>query len=420
MVTRKIVLVVTSAIFVATGANIGIHMWFRHDRHQHMHHGGPHGHPHGHLPTVPSLEELTEFLAFEKEYGRSYGCEQIRAGKFSIFRENLSFINAHNAKPNKTFTLKVNEFADIHFEEFRKTRLGLRLDLRSNRSNYMKLDQFEPQNIELPDSIDWVEKGGVSPVKNQGSCGSCWSFSTTGALEGAWFAKHNQLVSLSEQEFVDCDVQDNGCNGGLMDNAFQYAENNDICTEDSYAYHAEEGKCQMAKEKCTVGLKKGSVLGFRDVKPHSEQALMEALTEQSVSVAIEADKQVFQFYHDGVLSSEDCGTQLDHGVLAVGYGTYTDPASGEQTKYWKVKNSWGPGWGKDGFIRISREPNMDDLGSNVGVCGIMTLPSFPVLSSAEEPATSEEEPAQEPDQPVLNAKITDLQAAQAGAEDLYV
>jgi len=166
--------------------------------------------------------------------------------------------------------------------------------------------------------VDWTTKGAVTPVKNQGQCGSCWSFSTTGALEGAWEIATGKLVSLSEQQFVDCDKVDQGCSGGLMDNAFQFAEKNAICTEQSYSYQGRQGTCQASS--CTVGIPSGGVTGFKDVAKDDMQALMEAVAQQPVSIAIEADKSAFQLYRSGVLSST-CGTKLDHGVLLVGYGS---------------------------------------------------------------------------------------------------
>merc|ERR1711945_19564 len=195
-------------------------------------------------------------------------------------------------------------------------------------------------------------KGAVTPVKNQGTCGSCWSFSTTGALEGVWHIAGNALTSLSEQQFVDCDKIDQGCNGGSMDSAFQFAETNAICTESSYPYEGRGGTCEAAS--CTVGIPKGDVKGYKDVAPDSKQALMSAVQQQPVSIAIEADKISFQLYRSGILSSY-CGSNLDHGVLLVGYGT----EGGKD--YWKVKNSWGTTYGE---------------------CGLLSQPSYPVVSGS--------------------------------------
>jgi C1A family cysteine protease len=213
----------------------------------------------------------------------------------------------------------------------------------------------------LPASVDWVAKGAVTGVKDQGQCGSCWSFSTTGAIEGAYFIKYGKLYSLSEQELVDCDTVDSGCNGGLMDNAFTYVQKYGITTESSYPYTAVQGTCKST----TPVIPPGVVKGFVDVLPSGdENALAAAVAQQPVSVAIQANQLAFQFYSSGILTGT-CGKRLDHGVLAVGYGT------DGTTPYWRVKNSWGTGWGEGGYIRIQRGADK---------CGIADAASYPVLA----------------------------------------
>jgi len=214
--------------------------------------------------------------------------------------------------------------------------------------------------------------GGVTPVKNQGEFGSCWAFSTTGALEGANFVANGKLESLSEQQFLDCAEAfgTDGCNGGLMDNAFKFAEQKAICTEDSYPYRGRRGNCL----KCdSNGLSQSEVTGYKDVAADDEHALMSAVAQQPVSIAIEADLPVFQLYKSGVLSGM-CGAKLDHGVLVVGYGV--DQKFGP---YWKVKNSWDLSFGEDGYVRLARsKPN-----ATAGECGILSQPSYPVVKKEQ-------------------------------------
>jgi len=216
----------------------------------------------------------------------------------------------------------------------------------------------------LADAKDWVADGAVTPVKNQARCGSCWAFSTTGSVEGAFQIANNKLLSLSEEDLVQCDHNgDQGCNGGLMDNAFEWIEKNGLALESDYPYTSGSGvtgSCDTAKEgKAAV-----TISSFRDVPKEDEDALKSAVAQGPVSIAIEADKSAFQMYKGGVLDSAACGTKLDHGVLIVGYGT--DEASGKD--YWKVKNSWGATGGEEGFIRLVRGKNM---------CGVAMQASYP-------------------------------------------
>jgi C1A family cysteine protease len=225
------------------------------------------------------------------------------------------------------------------------------------------------------DSVNWVEAGAVTQVKDQGQCGSCWSFSTSGALEGAYFVKNGKLVSFSEQQLVDCDNlrnggRDQGCNGGLMDNAFSWiTKNGGLCLEADYPYFSGDtqnsGTCQKT---CTV-YSGSSVVKYVDVAPSDDAQMMAALSQQPVAIAIEADQREFQLYKSGVFSGT-CGTTLDHGVLAVGYG------SENGSDYYLVKNSWGDSWGSSGYIKLARGKT---LNGGDGQCGMLLSASYPVV-----------------------------------------
>lgn len=287
------------------------------------------------------------------------------------FANNDDIIEAHNAK-NLSYTLGHNQFSHMTQDEWREyVKLGL---MRPEPSTAAEIHEAVDVS-NLADSIDWTTKGAVTPVKDQGQCGSCWSFSTTGALEGAYFNKHGSLVSFSEQNLVDCDNfkhggSDMGCNGGLMDHAFNWvAKNGGICKEADYPYTSgttkTAGSCNQSSCTKVAGVAPTSHV---DVKTNSDKDMMSALNIGPVSVAIEADQTAFQLYKSGVFTGT-CGTKLDHGVLAVGYGTLNG------VDYYKVKNSWGPTWGDAGYILLERGVKQKE-----GQCGILSgPPSYPKL-----------------------------------------
>jgi C1A family cysteine protease len=287
------------------------------------------------------------------KYEKSYGPEEFFY-KYGVFKTNYDFVAAHNAG-NHSWEVELNKFADLTSAEFKIIYNGYRPELR--RTEMKTLTDLKV-GAYPSGSLDWVSKGAVTGVKDQGQCGSCWSFSATGSMEGAIFLTHGHLTSLSEQQLVDCSGSygNKGCSGGLMDSAFKYAQANGLCTEGSYPYTAKDGTCKSSS--CTMSAN-SKLTGYKDVT-HTENALGASVDITPVSIAIEADQSGFQMYKSGVFCGT-CGTNLDHGVLAVGYGT-------DGSDYWKVKNSWGTGWGEAGYIRICRNSNK---------CGLSNEPSYP-------------------------------------------
>lgn len=315
-----------------------------------------------------SLEE-EEFHLFKLATRKQYSNEIEERYRQKIFLANKKKVNKHNGRFERglvSFKLKLNHMADMLAHEFAATYNGFNKSLKATNQRIVGSTFIPPAHITLPSSIDWREHGAVTPVKNQGKCGSCWSFSATGSLEAQHFRKTKKLVSLSEQNLVDCSGKygNNGCEGGLMDQAFQYIkENPGIDTEKSYPYEAEDSVCRFKPR--SVG---ATDSGFVDIPEGDEEALKQAVaTVGPVSVAIDASHESFQFYSEGVYNEPECSSsQLDHGVLVVGYGTTEDGQD-----YWLVKNSWGPGWGEEGYIKMAR--NLDNH------CGIATAASYPLV-----------------------------------------
>ena len=310
---------------------------------------------------------------FKKTHGKTYLSDEHEAYRFEIFQKNLDTIEKHNNEYSMgmhTYTLGVNSFADWTFEEFRNALFGTHYN-KTHQSSASGTFFRLPKYVKIADSVDWRQEGAVTPVKNQGQCGSCWAFSTTGSVEGAHFRSTGTLVSLSEQQLVDCSgkFHNQGCNGGLMDNAFEYIKaNGGLDTEETYPYHAHQEKCHFNKK--SVG---ATVSGYVDVPSGDEEALKEAVaTIGPVSVAIDVTEDKFMLYKDGIFVDNTCSNQeLNHGVLAVGYGTNTT-TNGKEQDFWIVKNSWGSSWGEDGYIRMARNLN--------NMCGIATAASYPLVN----------------------------------------
>ncbi|KAL5280908.1 hypothetical protein ACFFRR_004740 [Megaselia abdita] len=318
--------------------------------------------------SAVSLLDLAkeEFHAFKILHKKNYENDVEEKFRMKIFQENRLVIAKHNQKYAQglvSFKLGVNKYSDMLHHEFINTLNGYNHSMRAQREG---VTFISPANVVLPKTVDWRTKGAVTPVKDQGHCGSCWAFSSTGALEGHHFRKTGALVSLSEQNLVDCSVSygNNGCNGGLMDNAFKYIKDNGgLDTEKAYPYEGIDDTCHF--EKSAIG---ATDRGFVDIPEGNEKKMAEAVsTLGPVSVAIDASHQSFQLYAGGVYMEPQCSPdQLDHGVLVVGYGT--EP-NGQD--YWLVKNSWGTSWGENGYIKMAR--NKDNN------CGIASASSYPLV-----------------------------------------
>ena len=318
------------------------------------------GSPSRELSFLGEGDEWKQFTNFQERFSKRYETFQELELRFEIFRENVRTIVLHNLDSNQNFTMGINQFSDLTSDEFKEMYVsGLKTEVGSYGCK-----SFSSSASSAPASVDWRNEHAVTSVKDQGQCGSCWTFSATGAIEGAWSISTGQLIDLSEQEMVDCatgiSYGSRGCSGGTMEGAFKFVIANGQCSLASYPYTAKDGTCQ----KCSAVAK---ITSCSDVKPNDQISLKAAVAQQPVAVAIEADTRYFQSYSSGILTSTSCGTTLDHGVLVVGYGE----ENGQ--KYWLVKNSWGTSWGDKGYVKIARSESANDA----GICGIAMDPSFP-------------------------------------------
>jgi len=309
--------------------------------------------------ALTETEYRTAFENFKTTYGKIY-LEAEENHRYNVFKDNLDFVNSWDAKA-RGFTVAINKFADLSSKEFASLYNGLHIEV----TDYQPVPRDTIRTGVTGDIVNWVNKGAVTGVKNQGQCGSCWSFSATGSMEGSNFLSTGTLTSLSEQNLIDCSTSqgNQGCNGGLMDQAFQYViSNGGLDTEDSYPYTATgPNTCQYDASNSAETL-----TNYQDVSQGDEGALETAANQQPVSVAIDASQNSFQMYSGGVYYEPACSsTSLDHGVLVVGYGT--DDSGND---YWLVKNSWGTDWGMSGYIQMSRNRNNN--------CGIATSASYPI------------------------------------------
>lgn len=296
---------------------------------------------------------------WKQRYGKSYGVDAEEQYRLRVYYDNFNMVGDSNNKGYK-YTLALNQFADMTIQEFKKAYLG------SQRPHISNTKTVKLPTDNLPQNVDWESYGGVTPIKDQGQCGSCWSFSTSGALEGAHFASTGSLTPLSEQQFMDCskDLGNMSCSGGYINKAYDYAVANGVMSESDYPYYAlDRNVCQFDATKVVYTPK-----SYTHVPVDDSDALKAAAAKGPVSVSVAADQ--LMFYDSGIFHYSLCLTEVDHGVLLTGYGV--EDVSG--TQYWRVKNSWGTTWGEDGYFRLLRPD-----GAVPTICGLTKDSYYPNL-----------------------------------------
>ncbi|XP_072338895.1 cathepsin L2-like isoform X1 [Scyliorhinus torazame] len=307
----------------------------------------------------PTLDEA--WFSWKSFHRKQYN-KNAASYRRMVWDENMKYIAKHNLEHSMgkhTFTVGMNQFGDLTTKEFAQ----FLNKFNKKEAGNLTYKVFTAQkNIELPLAVDWRPKGYVTRVKDQGQCGSCWAFSTTGVLEGQVFNKTGKLISLSEQYLMDCTqvVGNRGCNGGYKVQALLFIKENGINSEQSYPYTAKNGDCKSNKNYIVASCK-----GVRMIPKNSETDLAAAVaTVGPISVSIDAEHRSFMLYKSGIFYEPHCSSvNLDHEVLAVGYGTEN------QKPYWIVKNSWGASWGKEGYVHMAK-----DMDNN---CGIATNGVYP-------------------------------------------
>lgn len=317
---------------------------------------------HSHHEFLKADSITQEFAKFVKQHNKHYDSVEEAEYRERVFREN--FINMVKEGTNNNALEKYSPFMDISEAEFSRTHFGFNYDpeLEEELSKNSKDVKFIVNlDEDIPTSFNWADKGAVTDIKNQGQCGSCWAFSSTGAIEGQTKLALGELISVSEQELLDCDSVDHGCSGGLMENAFSQLEKiGGIDTEDSYPYETKQGTCRYDKKNAVA-----KVTGYSKISNKTETIKETLFKKGPLAVALNANS--LSQYTGGIYKPRMCLPMINHAVLLTGWGEETD-SNGNTQQYWIVKNSWGEDWGENGYFRIAR----DDKKNGNGTCGIQS------------------------------------------------
>ncbi|CAG9313014.1 unnamed protein product [Blepharisma stoltei] len=300
--------------------------------------------------------EEQEFQGFMAKYNKAYANEEEYQARLKIFRDNYAYARVHNTL-GRSYRLGITQFIDMTQEEFSSIYAPYKYQLpeRKNLSGNLK-------NATNVTSWDWRAKGAVTPVGNQLQCGDGYAFAAAGAVEGIWFITNHTLVALSEQEIVDCSTRfgNEGCNGGLPTNSFQFAMAHGLTSNTNYPYKGTKGKCTTKAQNQPVA----NIISYQTAEANAPNNLMGLVVQQPITVVVQSNQAAWRMYTGGIIS-QDCGTDVDHSVLIVGFDNTNNPP------YWIVKNSYGPSWGESGYLRIA-------ITSGEGVCGINLYPAYPV------------------------------------------
>jgi len=322
--------------------------------------------------NVAPSEMIELFSAFKEKFGKSYKHAEEELERFKIFLMNVEHVEKmKTVDPMATYSV-LSPYADLTPEEFSK-RNGFVASIADKKAHSEMAEEMEVKD--LPTAYDAREHGLVTPVKNQQQCGSCWAFSTVANIEAQNKLVNGQLISLAEQELVDCSKSDNGCNGGLPTNACKdlISSKMGMELESAYSYTAATGRSCLAKPS----LEKVFLSSYKTISTNEDQIAAALMQYGTLSIGINA--QYMQLYTGGVSNPFWCPAQLDHGVAIVGFGEAKNdskfkwPWTSPVTKYWVIKNSWGESWGEKGYYRIVR---------GKGKCGMNQMVSTSIVAKA--------------------------------------